>query len=48
MGNKHENKLHLQNFLPDEIKGESIYNPKNNKKEMEYRNLIDEIWKGKY
>ena len=45
---EHENKLHLQNFLPDEIKGESIYNPKNNKKEMEYRNLIDEIWKGKY
>lgn len=45
---EHENKLHLQNFLPDEIKGESIYNPKKNKKEMEYRNLIDEIWKGKY
>jgi len=45
---EHENKLHLQNFLPVEIKGESIYNPKNNKKEMEYRNLIDEIWKGKY
>ena len=45
---EHENKLHLQNFLPNEIKGESIYNPKNNNKEMEYRNLIDEIWKGKY
>jgi len=45
---EHENKLHLQSFLPVEIKGESIYNPKNNKKEMEYRNLIDEIWKGKY
>jgi putative ATPase len=45
---EHENKLHLQNFLPNEIKSESIYNPKNNKKEMEYRNLIDEIWKGKY
>ena len=45
---EHENKLHLQNFLPDEIKDESIYNPKKNKKEIEYRNLIDEIWKGKY
>lgn len=45
---EHENKLHLQNFLPDEIKCESIYNPKNNNKEIEYRNLIDEIWKGKY
>jgi putative ATPase len=45
---EHENKLHLQNFLPNKIKGESIYNPKNNKKEIEYRNLIDEIWKGKY
>ena len=45
---EHENKLHLQNFLPEEITGESIYNPKNNKKEIDYQNLIKKIWKGKY
>ena len=45
---EHENKLHLQNFLPEEITGESIYIPKNNNKEIDYRNLIKKIWKGKY
>ncbi len=44
----HSDKLHLQEFLPEEIKGENIYSPKNNKREQEYKKLIQEIWKGKY
>lgn len=46
----HDNldKLHLQEFLPDEIKGTFIYKPKQNKKESEYGKLIEKIWKGKY
>ena len=46
----HDNldKLHLQEFLPDEIKGTHIYKPKQNKKENDYGKLIDKIWKGKY
>jgi putative ATPase len=46
----HDNldKLHLQEFLPDEIKGTHIYKPKQNKKESEYGKLIEKIWKGKY
>ena len=46
----HDNldKLHLQEFLPDELKGTSIYKPKQNKRETEYEKLIEKIWKGKY
>ena len=44
----HEGKLHLQDFLPEEIKGKSLYKPKNNKKEHDYRSIIEKIWKGKY
>ena len=44
----HSDKLHLQEFLPEEIKGQNIYSPKNNKREQEYKKLIQEIWKGKY
>ena len=34
--------------MPEEIKGNSIYIAKNNKKEKEYRLIIEKIWKGKY
>ena len=46
----HDNldKIHLQEFLPKEIEGENFYNPKNNKKESDYKKLIQQIWKGKY
>ena len=46
----HDNvdKLHMQDFLPEEISGTPIYNPRNNKKEIEYSKLIKKIWKGKY
>ena len=44
----HEDELHQQEFMPSEIKGRIIYKAKNNKKEIEYRLLIDKIWKGKY
>ena len=44
----HEDDLHQQEFMPSEIKGRIIYKAKNNKKEIEYRLLIDKIWKGKY
>ena len=44
----HSDKLHSPEFLPAEIKGENIYSPKNNKREQEYKKLIQEIWKGKY
>ena len=44
----HEDELHQQEFMPSEIKGRIIYKAKNNKKEIEYRLMIDKIWKGKY
>ncbi len=44
----HFDKLHLQEFLPEEIKGQNIYIPRNNKRETKYKKLIQEIWKGKY
>ena len=44
----HKEELHLQEFLPDEIKGEIFYQAKNNKKETDYKKLINQVWKGKY
>ena len=44
----HVEELHLQEFLPDEIKGEVFYKTKNNKKETDYNKLINQVWKGKY
>ena len=44
----HSDELHLQEFLPKEIKGQNIYSPKDNKREQDYKKLIQEIWKGKY
>ena len=39
----HKNELHQQEFMPEEIKGNSIYIAKNNKKEKEYRLIIEKI-----
>ena len=44
----HKNKLHLQEFLPDAISGESFYKPQENPKEKVYKDVINQIWKGKY
>ena len=44
----HKNKLHLQEFLPETISGESFYKPQENPKEKVYKDAINQIWKGKY
>ena len=46
----HDNidQIHLQEFLPEEIKGEKFYQPKQNKRESDYQKLIQQVWKGKY
>ena len=44
----HKNKLHLQEFLPKTISGESFYKPQENSKEKIYKDAINQIWKGKY
>ena len=46
----HDNldELHMQEFLPSEIKGKIFYHPKENQREEEYKKLIHKIWKGKY
>ena len=44
----HKNKLHLQEFLPKNISGESFYIPQENPKEKVYKDAINQIWKGKY
>ncbi|MEC8030337.1 MAG: replication-associated recombination protein A [Bacteroidota bacterium] len=44
----HKNKLHLQEFLPETISGESFYKPQENPKENVYKDAINQIWKGKY
>ena len=44
----HLDKLHLQEFLPEEIKDFRFYEPKENNKENDYKKLIQKIWKGKY
>ena len=44
----HKNKLHLQEFLPKTISGESFYIPQENPKEKVYKDAINQIWKGKY
>ena len=44
----HKNKLHLQEFLPEKISGESFYKPQENPKEKVYKDVINQIWKGKY
>jgi putative ATPase len=37
-----------QEFLPDEIKGHTFYNPGKNIREEEFRKFLRERWKGKY
>ena len=44
----HKNQLHLQEFLPETISGESFYKPQENPKEKVYKDRINQSWKGKY
>jgi putative ATPase len=37
-----------QEFLPDEIKGTTLYDPGNNPREIELRNFLKSLWKDKY
>jgi len=37
-----------QEFLPEQLKGQQIYNPGKNKKENEFRNYLKGLWKDKY
>jgi putative ATPase len=37
-----------QEFLPEQLKGQQIYNPGKNKKENEFRNYLKGLWKNKY
>jgi putative ATPase len=41
-------KLHEQEFLPEEIKDNCFYRPMNNKRELELRKYLNSVWKGKY
>jgi len=38
----------LQEFLPDEIKGTTLYQPGNNPKENNFRSYLKNLWKDKY
>ena len=38
----------MQQFLPDEIKNEKIYEPGKNVREDEIRKFLKERWKDKY
>ena len=44
----HEENLHLQEFLPENLIGEKFYMPQSNPKELAYKDLIKKIWKEKY
>tara|TARA_B110000008_G_scaffold228118_1_gene230118 strand:+ start:180 stop:1451 length:1272 start_codon:yes stop_codon:yes gene_type:complete len=37
-----------QEFLPEEISGKKLYNPSNNSKENAFREVLKNLWKGKY
>jgi len=37
-----------QNFMPEEIKGEKLFDPGNNKKEKELRELLKHMWANYY
>jgi putative ATPase len=37
-----------QEFLPDKIAGQKLYNPQNNPRENELRNRLKQLWKNKY
>lgn len=44
----YENNFVAQEFLPDEIKNTTLYEPGNNAREAELRRFLKDRWKGKY
>ncbi len=44
----HEQNFAGQEFLPDEIKGTTLYEPGNNARENELRTFLKSLWKDKY
>jgi putative ATPase len=44
----YESNFVKQEFLPEQLKGQQIYNPGKNKKENEFRNYLKGLWKDKY
>ena len=44
----HEQHFAGQEFLPDEIKGKTLYDPGNNPRENELRTFLRSLWKEKY
>jgi putative ATPase len=44
----YENNFAEQEFLPDDISGTKLYEPGNNLRETEQRNLLKKLWKDKY
>ena len=44
----HDNPNSNQEFMPEEVKGNSFYIPGNNSKENSFREMLKFIWKGKY
>lgn len=44
----HADKLHEQEFLPEEIAGTRIFEPGNTKRELELRSYLKSVWKDKY
>jgi putative ATPase len=45
---QYNNNFVLMEFLPDEIKGTSFYNPGNNTREIEIRQFLRDRWGSKY
>ena len=43
-----ENNFAEQEFLPDEIKNTTLFNPGNNSRENSLREFLKKLWKGKY
>lgn len=44
----YENSFIEQDYLPESIEGTKFYNPKNNNRELKFRQRLKELWKGKY
>ena len=44
----YENGFIEQEFLPDEIKGKKFYEPSNNQRENQFKEVLKQRWKGKY
>ncbi len=44
----HKSKLHLQEFLPQDLSGKTFFIPSNNKRENALKDYLKKTWKGKY